>query len=101
MSAEDLPTDFSRVMKSAPLPKGETDLKVKFVHTGNFAGYTELYVNNEKVDTVDMPRTHISTFSLSEPFDVGIDNGTPVAPPLYQDEFAFTGNLDKVVFTLH
>ena len=88
------------VMKSKPLPKGQVDMKVKFVHAGNFAGHAELFVNGKKVDTVDMPKTHISTFSLSEPFDIGIDNGTPVAPPLYQDEFAFTGKLDKVVFKL-
>jgi len=31
----------------------------------------------EKVDEVDMPELHISTFSLSKTFDVGIDAGTP------------------------
>ena len=88
------------VMKSKPLPKGITKLMVKYVDNGKFAGHGELYVNGKKVDEVDMPKTHISTFSLSEPFDVGIDNGTPVAPPLYSDEFSFTGTLDKVIFKL-
>ena len=56
-------------------------------------------MNGEKVDEVDMPRTHTATFSLSEPFDVGRDNGTPVSL-LYSDAFPFTGELDKVVFRL-
>jgi arylsulfatase len=51
------------------------------------------------VGEVDMPRTHMATFSLSEPFDVGRDNGTPVST-LYEDAFPFTGELDKVVFEL-
>ncbi len=87
-------------MYSPVLPKGKTDLMVKYIDNGKFAGHAELYVNGEKVDTVDMPKTHISTFSLSEPFDVGIDNGTPVAPQLYKDAYPFTGEIDRVIFNL-
>jgi len=87
------------VHKSPPLPKGKTELKFKFIHAGNFAGKGELYVNGKKVDEKDMPKTHPATFSLSEPFDVGSDNGTPVSK-LYGDAFPFTGKLDKVVFQL-
>ena len=87
------------VIKSPPLAKGVTKLGVKFIHEGKYAGKGELYVNDKKVGEVDMPRTHISTFSLSEPFDVGRDNGTPVSE-LYKDAFPFTGKLDKVVFKL-
>jgi arylsulfatase A-like enzyme len=86
-------------LTSPRLPTGPTTLGFKFTHTGNFAGFGELFVNGEKVDEVDMPRTHISTFSLSEPFDVGRDNGTPVSLH-YADAFPFTGELDKVVFRL-
>ena len=87
------------VMESPKLAKGENTLEVKFIHEGKFAGHAELYVNGEKVDQVAMPQTHISTFSLSEPFDVGVDNGTPVST-LYSDAFPYTGELDKVVFKL-
>jgi hypothetical protein len=39
-------------------------------------------------------------FSLSEPFDVGIDNGTPVSM-LYRDHYPYQGGtLDKVIFRL-
>jgi len=42
---------------------------------------------------------HISTFSLSETFDVGQDTGTPVSEK-YKDHFPFKGVLDKVVVKL-
>jgi len=56
-------------------------------------------VNGEKVDEVDMPRMHISTYSLAETFDVGRDTGTQVSR-LYRDPFPFVGALDRVVITL-
>jgi hypothetical protein len=51
------------------LPKGPTELKFNFIKTGDFAGTGELYVNGEKVDEAEMPRMHISTYSLAETFD--------------------------------
>jgi len=86
-------------LKSPPLPKGKTELKFRFIKTGQFKGTGELYVNGKKVGTVDMPAMHLSTFSLSETFDVGMDTGTPVSA-LYDDHFEFKGNLDKVVVEL-
>ena len=54
----------------------------------------------KRVGEVDMPRTHNATFSLSEPFDVGIDNGTPVST-LYPDHNPYRGGtLNKVTFQL-
>ena len=58
-----------------------------------------LPVNGNKVDEIDMPVTHPATFSLSQPFGVGKDNGTQVSS-FYTDAFPFTGTLDKVVFEL-
>ena len=64
-------------------------------------GKGELYVNGEKVDEVDLPDMHISTFSLSETFDVGIDAGTPVSNKYrITNHYPYTGELDKVVVTL-
>ena len=86
-------------MKSPPLPKGKTELKFNFIKTKEFAGTGELYINGEKVDTVDMPKMHISTYSLAETFDVGRDTGTQVSK-IYKGPFPFKGALDKVVITL-
>ena len=93
-------------MESPSLPKGKVDLKFNFIETGGKTkglpgGKGELYVNGQKVAGVDMPDMHISTFSLSETFDVGIDNGTPVSNKYrITNHYPFTGELDKVVVTL-
>ena len=86
-------------LESPRLRTGENTLGFKFIHLGNFAGKGELFLNGKKVDEVDMPHTHAATFSLSEPFDVGRDNGTQVST-LYKGFFPYTGQLDKVIFTL-
>ena len=86
-------------LTSAPLPTGSTELMFNFIKTGEFAGTGELYVNGEKVDEVEMPQMHISTYSLAETFDIGRDTGTQVSR-LYTDPFVFTGTLDRVVIRL-
>ena len=86
-------------MMSPQLPTGKTELKFNFIKTGNFAGTGELYVNGEKVAQTDMPKMHISTYSLAETFDVGRDTGTQVSR-IYDDPFPFVGKLDKVVINL-
>jgi len=43
---------------------------------------------------------HISTYSLAETFDIGMDSGTQVDKGYEGDPFAFTGTLDRVVVTL-
>lgn len=87
------------VLESPPLARGKNEVQFKFTHTGNFAGTGELSVNGKKVGEVAMPKTHPATFSLSESFDLGRDNGTQVSTR-YKGEFPYTGELDKVVFQL-
>jgi arylsulfatase len=91
--------DVYYTLKSPELPRGKTELKFNFIKTGEFAGTGELYVNGKKVDEADMPKMHISTYSLAETFDVGRDTGTQVSK-LYTDPFPFAGDLDRVVITL-
>jgi arylsulfatase len=93
-------------LESPSLPKGKVDLKFNFIETGGKTkglpgGKGELYVNGEKVDEVEMSDMHISTFSLSETFDVGIDAGTPVSNKYrITNHYPFTGELDKVTVRL-
>jgi arylsulfatase len=87
------------VLQSPQLPTGPTDLRFNFIKTVEFGGIGELYVNGEKVDEVEMPRMHISTYSLAETFDVGRDTGTQVSD-LYDDPYIFNGNLDRVEINL-
>jgi arylsulfatase len=87
------------ILESPPLPRGSTELRFNFIKTREFGGTGELYVNGERVDEVDMPQMHISTYSLAETFDVGRDTGTQVSR-LYRDPFPFVGALDRVVIRL-
>ena len=87
-------------LASLLLPKGRTELKFTFTKTVEFGGTGELFVNGEKVDEADMPKMHISTYSLAETFDVGRDTGTQVDPDYEGGPFPFTGKLDRVFITL-
>jgi arylsulfatase len=75
------------------------DLKFNFIKTKEFGGTGELFVNDKKVDTVEMPQMHISTYSLAETFDVGSDTGTQVSR-MYEGPFAYDGRLDRVVIRI-
>jgi arylsulfatase len=86
---------------SPDLPTGKVDLKFNFIKTGMLKGTGELYVNGKKVAEGALDHTVPGTFSLSETFDVGVDNGTPVSNNYKQkDHFPFTGQIDKVTITL-
>ena len=87
-------------LTSPTLPQGETELKFNFIKTVEFGGTGELYVNGEKVDSIDMPHMHISTYSLAETFDVGRDTGTQVDSSYEGGVFAYSGELDRVNITL-
>jgi arylsulfatase len=86
---------------SPVLPTGKVDLKFAFVKTGPFKGTGELYVNGKKVAEGPIDKTVPGSFSLSETFDVGVDNGTPVSDNYKaKDHFRFTGKIDKVTINV-
>lgn len=86
-------------LESPTLSVGVTEVKFNFIKTQEFGGTGELYINGEKVDEVEMPLMHISTYSLAETFDVGRDTGTQVST-MYDDPFPYDGTLDRVIFTV-
>jgi arylsulfatase len=86
---------------SPTLPTGKVDLKFNFVKTGMLKGTGELYVNGKKVGEGNLDHTVPGSFSLSETFDLGVDNGTPVSNNYKRkDHFPFTGQIDSVTITL-
>ena len=93
-------------LESKPLGSGEVNIRFNFLENGGSTpgipgGVGQLFVNGELVDEVEMPEMHISTFSLSETFDVGIDNGTPVSNKYaVKNHYPYTGDLDKVYVRL-
>lgn len=95
-------------LTSPMLPKGKTDLLFNFILDTSvidgtlkpWAGTGELYVNGEKVDEEYFKFMHISTYSLAETFDIGMDTGTQVDKVYEGSPFEFTGEIDKVIVTL-
>ena len=93
-------------LKSQELGEGEVHILFKFVEDGGSTegipgGFAKLFINGKKVDEIKMPEMHISTFSLSETFDVGIDAGTAVTTEYpVATHFPYTGKLDKVTVRL-
>jgi arylsulfatase len=87
-------------LTSPELPGGSTELKYVFTKTVEFGGNGELFVNGESVDATEMPKMHISTYSLAETFDIGRDTGTQVDPDYEGSPFAFNGILDRVFVNL-
>ena len=95
-------------LTSPKLPTGTTDLKFNFILDRSkidgtlkpWSGTGELYVNGEKVDEDYFEMMHISTYSLAETFDIGMDSGTQVDKDYEGGPFAFTGTLDRVIVTL-
>lgn len=86
---------------SPVLPTGNVALKFNFIKTGMLKGTGELYVNGKKVAEGVIDHTTPGAFSLSETFDIGVDNGTPVSNNYKQkDHFPFTGQINKVTITL-
>ena len=84
---------------SLPLKEGRNELKFNFIKTKEFGGTGELYVNGEYVAEQNMPRMHISTYSLAETFDIGRDTDTQVSR-IDSTPFPFVGKWDKVVINL-
>jgi len=95
-------------LTSDKLPKGKTDLMFNFTLDKSkidgtlkpWSGDGELYVNGEKADEEYFEMMHISTYSLAETFDVGMDTGTQVDKAYEGSPFAFTGTIDRVKITL-
>ncbi len=93
-------------LESPKLGTGEVHIKFDFVEKGSPkrgipGGVGSLLINGEKVDETTLEEMHISTFSLSETFDIGIDAGTPVSDKYtVKNHFPYTGELEKVIVKL-
>lgn len=93
-------------LESPKLGTGEVHILFDFIEKGSPkrgipGGVGALYINGNKVDEVELTEMHISTFSLSETFDVGVDAGTPVSDKYrIKNHYPYTGKLQKVIVKL-
>lgn len=86
-------------LQSAALRPGKRVLGFQFQPTGFAQGTGRLLVDSEIVAEQPLTGLYYTSFSLSETFDIGRDTGTP-ASRSYDEEFPFTGTLDKVVVSV-
>ena len=82
------------------LPAGKTTVVLDFAYDGGGmgkGGTATLSVNGSKVADGRVPKTQGMIFSLDDTADVGIDEGTSVAPGIGErGKTRFTGRIDKV-----
>lgn len=82
-----------------PLPEGKVTLQTEFTPDGKGegGGGLKLFVNGQPAGEGTLTRS-VFRHGL-EPFEVGRDSITPIAPD-YQDQgtFPFTGTIDKITF---
>ena len=99
--------DLFTVSSNIEIPPGDVSLRYEFEPTGapDFAvgkgvpARGELYIDGKLVGAVDMPHTVPMMFG-TEGLTCGRDGGSPVAPEVYTDEFAFTDTLKRVTMDL-
>ncbi|WP_421108413.1 arylsulfatase [Streptomyces sp. NEAU-S77] len=86
------------VTSEEELPTGPAELTFEFVKTGDMRGVGHLSVSGRPVGSEDIPRV-LPHFLGWQGLDIGRDTLSPSSPS-YEGEFAFTGTLKKVVFTV-
>jgi arylsulfatase len=92
------------VVAPQALPAGKATVRLDFAYDGGGlgkGGTATLSVNGSKVADGRVPRTEPMVFSLDDPADVGIDEGTPVAAGIGErGATRFSGSIDKVTVEL-
>jgi arylsulfatase len=91
---------YFSIKANKPLTAGKHQVKVAYEkQEGNTARIT-LFIDGNQVGQGTVENVVLGKYSLSEPFDVGGDNGGSVIRSAYTSPFKFSDNLDKVVFEL-
>jgi len=69
------------------IPHGNSELRMKFTKTGDYAGDAELFINDKSVGKTHIAKTVPITYSIEETFDVGEDTGSPIIEDVYAVPF--------------
>jgi arylsulfatase len=93
---------YTRIRATTPLAAGRHEVVVTYTkQDGDVAATVTLGVDGETVGQGTIAQVELSKYSISEPFDVGIDNGGAVDRASYTAPFAFSDQLEVVRFDLH
>lgn len=92
--------DYYTIKASKPLKAGQHVVKLVYDKQEDNTGKVTLFIDNTQVGEGSIGKVVLGKFSVSEPFDVGADNGGSVDRRAYASPFRFSGQLEKVVFEL-
>lgn len=96
---------YYSIASSKPLTAGEHEVKVVYEAIEGDTpqtpkGKVTLYLDGEQVAQGPIDKVVLGKYSLSEPFDVGVDNGGAVIRSVYTSPNKFSDTLKKVVIEL-
>jgi arylsulfatase len=97
--------NYYRIEASKPLTAGKHEIKFVYeviagADRASPTGKGTLFIDGERVGEGAIDRTVPGMFSVSEPFDVGADNGGSVDRKAYASPFKFSDTLNFVRFDL-
>ena len=102
--------NYYRIKANKPLTAGKHDIKFvyEFIgeanprnsNPGSPAARGTLFIDGAQVGRGTIGRTIPGLFSVSEPFDVGVDNGSSVDRMAYPSPFRFSDTLNRLRFDL-
>jgi hypothetical protein len=91
---------YTKIQSSEPLTAGKHEIKLAYDKQGEDGANVAILIDGKQVGQGTIDKVVLSKFSISEPFDVGVDNGGSVARKEYTSPFRFNGKLDWVRFDL-
>jgi len=91
---------YTRIQSSAPLKPGKHEITLVYDKQEGDTAKVTLSIDGKQVGEGALDNVVLSKYSISEPFDVGVDNGGSVARTEYASPFSFSDKLDWVRFDL-
>jgi len=91
---------YTTIRASKPLSAGKHEIKCTYQKQDGNTGKVTLYVDGAQVGQGTIDKVVLAKYSISEPFDVGVDNGGSVARKEYTSPFRFSDTLDWVRFDM-
>jgi len=92
------------VKSHTALPKGKSTIKLDFAYDGKpklgGGGTATLFINDTKVGSGHIDKTHFAIWSADETANVGMDRETPVSPDYTEQTSKFSGKVHKVTIIL-
>lgn len=89
-----------RAVSKNQIDIGAKEFTVRFIKDeDSLAGNIELLIDGNNVGGVKLEDTIPNSFSIGDPFDIGMDSSSPVIAD-YRAPFEYTGGINEVVFYL-